>query len=84
LAVNLTLSAFTAERRRLLWRRLAVAAQRQRLLHGATDGYLLPTGRSAANMLHAAAAVDQWDRRTLGCFIDPGPRTMRALSITTQ
>jgi len=82
LAVNLSLSAFTAERRRLLWRRLAVAAERQ--LHGATDGYLLPTGRSAANMLHAAAAVDQRDRRTLDCFIDPGPRTMRALSITTQ
>jgi len=48
----------------------AFAAERRWLLHGArsasaaVDQYLLPTGRSAANPLHAAAAVDRCDRQT--------------------
>jgi len=44
----------------------SIAAERRRLLHGArsapaaVDRYLLPAARSAANPLHAAAAVDRW------------------------
>ena len=32
----------------------------------ALDRYLLPAGRPAVNPLHAAAAVDRWDRRADG------------------
>jgi len=43
----------------------------------------MPDARLAANAPHAAAAVDSWDRhtdgRTLDRFIDPAPRTMRAV-----
>jgi len=30
--------------------------------YAAIDRYLLPAGRSVANLSHAAAAVDRWDR----------------------
>ena len=56
--VNVTLPAFAAERRRLL--------QGARSAPAAIDRYLLPARRSAANLLHAAAAVDRWDRQTYG------------------
>ena len=32
----------------------------------AIDRYFLPTGRSAANLSDAAAAVDRWDIQTYG------------------
>ena len=42
----------------------------------------LPTGRSAANPPHVAAAVHRRgsDGRTRGRYIDPAPRTMQAAS----
>jgi len=56
-AVNVTLPAFAAERRRLL--------HGARCAPEAIDRYLLAAGRSAANPPVAAAAVDRWtDRRT--------------------
>ena len=59
-AVNVTLPAFTAERRHLLRRycwALAPAAQCYPSVSPAP-------GRSAAKHPHAAAAVDRWDRQT--------------------
>ena len=44
--------------------RTAVAAERR--APPAIDRFLLPTGRSAANPQHAAAAVDRWHRQTDG------------------
>ena len=41
-----------------------------------SDRYLPPAGRAAANLPHAAAAVDRWDRRTEGrtqLFFYPTP-----------
>jgi len=61
-----------------------VTAERRRCsVHAAIDGYLLPTGHSAANLLQATAAVDRWDRlmdgqtdrRTPDRYIDPSPHT---------
>ena len=61
-----------------------VTGERRRCsVHAAIDGYLLPTGHSAANLLQATAAVDRWDRlmdgqtdrRTPNRYIDPSPHT---------
>ena len=72
----------------------AVAAKRRCLLHGAcsmltaTDRYLLPTGRSAANPLYAADDVDRWDRWmdrwTLNRDVDHALHTMLAESIISN
>jgi len=62
-----TLPAFAAERRRLLYGARSAAA--------AVDRYFLPAVRSAANPPHAAAIVSQrdgqTDRLTLDCYVDP-------------
>ena len=50
-ADNVTLLAFAAERR-------CCRAP------GVVDRYVLPAGPTAANPLHAAAAVDRWDSKT--------------------
>ena len=52
----------------------------------AVDWYLLPAQLSAANLLHAAAAVDQWHERMEGRyrFVDPAPHTMREVLIISQ
>ena len=57
-ALNVTLPAFAAERRRLHYCARSAPT--------AVDRYLLPAGRSAANPPAAVAAVDRWDRRTDG------------------
>ena len=58
MAVKVTLSAFPAERRRLLHSARSAPA--------AIDQYILPARRSAANPPHAAAAVDRRNRQTDG------------------
>ena len=59
----MTLPAFAAVRRG------AVAAERLRLL---SIDLLLPVGRSAANLPHAAPAAERWDRQT-DSRTDDGP-----------
>jgi len=76
-AVTITLLAFAAEHRTARAARLTCS----QACCAANDRYLLPARHSAANPPHAAAVVDQWDRHMLDRFIDPAPRTLRALSI---
>jgi len=72
--------------------------RRSRPQLGCMDRYLLPTGRSATNQPHAAAAVERWDRQTDGRtiqlgdarpdrYIDPAPHrpyyAVRTVSITS-
>jgi len=57
-ALNITLPAFAAERRRLRHGALSAPA--------AIDRYLLPAGRSAANPPPAAAAAERRDRQADG------------------
>jgi len=76
-SVNMTLPAFAAEP--VLRRRCCRAPA------PAIDRYLWLIGCSAANLPHAAAAVDRWDRQmdmwTLHRFIDPALHTVQAVSI---
>jgi len=72
-ALNMTLPAFAAERRRL-WRYRLIACTRRR--------------RSAANQPHAAAAVDRWNRqtdgRTFDRYVDPAPYHRYAGSVSNS
>jgi len=54
-----TLAAFAAELRHL--REMSIESWYAAPAPTASDRYLLPTGRSAANQPHAAAAVSRWD-----------------------
>jgi len=54
----MTIPSFAAERRRL--------QQGARSATAAIDRYLLPVGRSAANLLAATAALYRWDKRAGG------------------
>jgi len=49
------------------------------------DQYVLLTGCSAANLPHAAAAVERWtDRQTPNRYTDPAPHTVQAVLVTSD
>jgi len=74
----MTLPTFAAEHRAVALLLLSAGACCRRSIS-------LAQGRSAANLPHAAAAVDRWDRQMNGWmldhFIDPAPHAVWAVSI---
>ena len=77
-AVNRALPTVAAERRAVAPCCGAFAAGR--MAPAVVDQYLLTARRSAANPPHAAATDRRTDGRTPDRYIDPAPRTIRAMS----